>query len=44
MVFNQRYRANLANLSLHGAGLMIFLGEQHGGNLSLKVKSILISS
>lgn len=37
-VFNQRYRANLANLSLHGAGLMIFLGDSTGGNLTLKSK------
>lgn len=37
-VYNQRYRSNLANLSLHGAGLMIFLGDTTGSNLSLKSK------
>src|SRR5574340_1572067 len=37
-VYTQRYRSNLTNLSLHGAGLMIFLGDNLGSNLIAKSK------
>lgn len=37
-VYTQRYRSNLTNLSLHGAGLMIFLGDNIGSNLIAKSK------
>lgn len=38
IVQNRRYRSNLVNLSLHGAGLMIFLGDNTAANLTPKTK------
>lgn len=37
-VQNQHYRSNLVNLSLHGAGLMLFLGDSTANNLTPKTK------